>query len=140
MRRTLAAVVLVASLVGCTTDDEAPLANGLDRYTDKGDGCQHSVSAITYADDLLRSAGQEQFQEFSDAVRSRIATVSGTIALEVRDFPSKEALDQARRVAKLAKETAAPDTTGARRVRLLRIYRREASDLVIVCARATDGR
>lgn len=138
MIRALVIFVVWVFLVGCSSD-KAPLSDELDRYTDKGDGCQQSVSAIAYADDLLKSAGQEQFQEFSDAVRSRIATVGGTIALEVRDFPSEETLLQARRVAKLAEETAAPDTRGARRVRLLRTYRREALDLVLVCARDTKG-
>ena len=94
---------------------------------------------MAYADGQLRAMGQESFQEFTDAVRSSISAVSGTIALEVRDFPSKDTLDQARRVADLADEVAAADTRGAKRVRLLRQYRVEAEQLVIACARAVKG-
>ena len=136
---TLAAVLAAAALAGCSGDDKAPLSDELGAYTDAGDGCQQAVSAIAYADNSLRAAGQEQHQEFDDAVRSNIAAVSGTIALEVRDFPSKETLRQARTVADLAEETSALATKGQHRVELLREYRREAAQLVIDCAREVDG-
>ena len=135
----LAVGLMTTSLGGCSGDDKAPLSDELGRYTDSGDGCQQAVSAIAYADNSLRAAGQEQHQEFDDAVRSNIAAVAGTIALEVRDFPSKEALQQARQVADLAEETSALATKGQRRVELLREYRREAAQLVIDCAREVDG-
>jgi hypothetical protein len=142
-RALLAAVLavgLTSSVAGCTgDDDEAPLSDELGRYTDSGDGCQQAVSAIAYADGRLRAAGQEQHQEFDDAVRSNIAAVAGTIALEVRDFPSRRALAQARQVADLAEETSALATKGQRRVELLREYRREAAQLVIDCATEVDG-
>ena len=131
-------MVLVAALSGCSGDD-APLADELSRYTDSGDGCRQTVVAITYADGSLRSAGQEQHQEFSDSVRSNISTVAATIALEVHDFPSERVLGQARKVADLAERTGALDTRGQERVRLLREYRREAAQLVIDCAREVDG-
>jgi len=137
-RRVRAALVtaLVATAVaaGCTSEEKAPLADELDRYTDRGDGCPQVVSAIGYADGRLLAAGQERYQDFDDAVRSSIAAVAGTIALEVRDFPSEDVLEQARRVQELASRTAAVDVTGARRVALLREYRREAMQLVIDCA------
>lgn len=125
-------------LTGCS-DDKAPLADELGRYTDKGDGCQQVVSAIAYADRTLKPAGQEQYQVFDDAVRSNIAAVAGTVALEVRDLPSKRTLKQARQVARLADKTAAAVTKGQRRVRLLRTYRREAMQLVIDCSREVRG-
>jgi hypothetical protein len=96
------------------------------------------MSAISYADDVLKPAGQEPYQAFDDVVRSRIAAVDGTIALEVRDFPSDDVLDQARAVGKIAVRTAAADTKGAERVRALREYRREAAQLVIDCAPYVD--
>lgn len=137
-RRVLAALVTAvaatAVAAGCAGEEKAPLADELDRYTDKGDGCQQAVSAIGYADGKLLVAGQERYQDFDDAVRSSIAAVAGTIALEVRDFPSGDVLEQARRVEELASRTAAADVTGARRVALLREYRREAMQLVIDCA------
>ncbi len=97
------------------------------------------MSAIAYADNTLRAAGQEQHQEFDDAVRSNIAAVAGTIALEVRDFPSKKTLQQARKVEDLADQTSAIATKGEKRVQLLREYRREAAQLVIDCAAEVDG-
>lgn len=137
-RRGLAALVTAvaatALATACAGEEKAPLADELDRYTDKGDGCPQVVSAIGYADERLLAAGQERYQDFDDAVCSSIAAVAGTIALEVRDFPSEEVLDQARRVQELASRTAAAGVTGARRVALLREYRREAMQLVIDCA------
>ena len=135
----LAVGLMTTALGGCSGDDKAPLSDELGRYTDAGDGCQQAVSAIAYADNSLRAAGQEQHQEFDDAVRSNIAAVAGTIALEVRDFPSRRVLAQARQVADLAEETSALATKGQRRVELLREYRREAAQLVIDCAREVDG-
>ena len=138
--RTMAAMALVVPLLGaCSDDGKAPLSDELGAYTDSGDGCQQAVSAIAYADNTLRAAGQEQHQEFDDAVRSNIAAVAGTIALEIRDFPSKETLQQARKVEDLADETSAIATKGEKRVRLLREYRREAAQLVIDCAAEVDG-
>lgn len=138
----VAAVMLVVALPllgACSGDDKSSLSDDLGKYTDSGDGCQQAVSAIAYADNSLRAAGQEQHQEFDDAVRSNIAAVAGTISLEVRDFPSKETLQQAREVADLADETSAIATRGEKRVRLLREYRREAAQLVIDCAAEVDG-
>ncbi len=126
-------------MTSCSDDGKAPLSDELGAYTDSGDGCQQAVSAIAYADNTLRAAGQEQHQEFDDAVRSNIAAVAGTIALEVRDFPSKQTLQQARKVEDLADETSAIATQGEKRVQLLREYRREAAQLVIDCAAEVDG-
>ena len=138
MRRALgplwAVLVLAVLLVGCGRD-EKPLAEELSRYTDRGDGCQQSVAAITYADSSLRAAGQERHERWDDATRSKVATVGGTIALEVRDFPSENTLEQARKVADLAADAAAAATTDEQRVTLLREYRREAAQLVILCGR-----
>ena len=126
-------------LLAACSPGKAPLADELDRYTDKGDGCQQVVSAVAYADEALKPAGQERYQVFDDEVRSKVAAVSGTVALEVRDFPAEQALDQARVVADLADRAAARSARGERRVRLLREYRREALDLVLVCAREVPG-
>lgn len=129
--------VVLTVLAGCS--NEAPLAEELSQYTDEGDGCQQVVAAITYAEGTLKHLGQEPYQEFNDSVRSRVGAVAGTVALEVRDFPSEEALKQGRRVAKLADETAKAGVTHARRVERLRAYRREAAQLVIICGREVDG-
>jgi hypothetical protein len=138
IRTALLAAVLVALTAGCSGDDEGPLAEELSGYTDPGDGCAQVMSAISYADDVLKSAGQEQYQTFDEVVRSRLAAVDGTIALEVRDFPSDDVLDQAREVGKIADRAAAAATKGADRVRALREYRREAAQLVIDCGPYVD--
>jgi hypothetical protein len=138
-RRVCVASWLVAvaalSLVGCSGDDKSSLSEQLAHYTDSGDGCQQVVSAISYADTSLKPAGQERYVTWTDAVRSKISAVSGTIALEVKDFPSKRALDQARRTARLADRTAAAGVPTAKRVQLLQEYRREAAEMVVVCAK-----
>lgn len=135
---SLLVVVAAVSLAGCRGDDKpSSLSEQLAHYTDSGDGCQQVVSAISYADTSLKPAGQERYVTWTDEVRSKISAVSGTIALEVKDFPSKQALDQAQRTARLANRTAAAGVPTARRVRLLQEYRREAAQMVIVCARLT---
>lgn len=138
---SLFVAVAVLSLTGCSGDDKpSSLSEQLAHYTDSGDGCQQVVSAIAYADTSLKPAGQERYVSWTDEVRSKISAVSGTVALEVKDFPSKQALDQAQRTARLADRTAAAGVPTARRVRLLQEYRREAAEMVVVCARLTkDG-
>jgi hypothetical protein len=132
---SLLVVAAVLSLVGCSGDDKSSLSEQLSHYTDSGDGCQQVVSAISYADTSLKPAGQERYVTWDDEVRSNISAVSGTVALEVKDFPAKQALDQAQRTARLADRTAAAGVPTAQRVRLLQEYRREAAEMVIVCAR-----
>ena len=139
-RRLGVGLLLVAaaalSLVGCSGDDKpSSLSEQLAHYTDSGNGCQQVVSAISYADTSLKPAGQERYVTWTDEVRSKISAVSGTIALEVKDFPSKQALAQAQRTARLADRTAAAGVPTAKRVRLLQEYRREAAEMVVVCAR-----
>ena len=139
-RRLGVGLLLVAaaalSLVGCSGDDKpSSLSEQLAHYTDSGDGCQQVVSAISYADTSLKPAGQERYVTWTDEVRSKISAVSGTIALEAKDFPSKQALGQAQRTARLADRTAAAGVPMAKRVRLLQEYRREAAEMVVVCAR-----
>ena len=132
----LLVVVAALSLVGCSGDDKpSSLSEQLAHYTDSGDGCQQVVSAISYADTSLKPAGQERYVTWTDEVRSKISAVSGTIALEAKDFPSKQALAQAQRTARLADRTAAAGVPTAKRVRLLQEYRREAAQMVVVCAR-----
>jgi hypothetical protein len=131
----LLVAVAALSLIGCSGDDKPSLSEQLAHYTDSGDGCQQVVSAISYADTSLKPAGQERYVTWTDEVRSKISAVSGTVALEVKDFPSKRALDQARRTARLADRTAAAGVPTAKRVRLLQEYRREAAEMVVVCAR-----
>jgi hypothetical protein len=115
---------------------------GLDHYTDLGDGCQQAVSAIAYADDVLRALGQEPYQEFDDAVRSRLAAVAGTLALEGKDWPDAAVARQARVVQPLAQAAGEPVEGGpaaSRRARTLLRYRIEAGRLVLACRDAVPG-
>ena len=111
--------------------------NALAQYTDEGDSCEQAVSAIGYADSLLRALGQEDHQEFDAAVRSRLASVAGTIALEVGDFPDGATREQAERVGDLAECAQVSEDPDPQQVLALREYRREAAQLVIDCAAAT---
>jgi hypothetical protein len=134
------AVLCSIALAACSDDPgEAPpdsTDNALAQYTDEGDGCEQAVSAIGYADSLLRALGQEDHQEFDAAVRSRLASVAGTIALEVGDFPDGATREQAHRVGDLAERAQVSEDPDPQQVLALREYRREAAQLVIDCAPA----
>jgi hypothetical protein len=135
------AVLCGIALAACSDDPGEALSEGSDdalaEYTDEGDGCEQAVSAIGYADGLLRALGQEDHQEFDAAVRSRLASVAGTIELEVRDFPDDATREQAERVGDMADRAQASEDPDPRQVLSLREYRREAAQLVIDCAAAT---
>jgi hypothetical protein len=156
-----AAVAGATALAGCTGSEPAPTASaspvrpaatasptspspGLDRYTDVGDGCAQAISAIAYADDALRPLGQEPYQEFDDVVRSRLAAVSGTLALEAEDWPDEPVHQQAEKVRPLARAAAAAPPAEltaafeAARVNALLRYRIEAGTLILVCRDAAQ--
>lgn len=135
-RRALPAVVIALALGtvgGCTRAS----SSGLESYTDPGDGCQQAISAIAYADDVLEPLGQEPYQDFTDEVRSRVASVAGQLALEARDWPSRRIHRQADRVQALAEAAAVKQESDAR-VRALLEYRGEAARLVLLCRDAID--
>ena len=111
---------------------------GLESYTDRGDACNQAISAIGYADDVLRPLGQEPYQEFDDAVRSRLAAVAGTLSLEAKDWPDESVHRQADIVQPLAQAAAdrLPDQSAASkaaRINTLLRYRIEAGTLILVC-------
>jgi hypothetical protein len=110
----------------------------LEDYTDTGDGCEQAISAISYADDVLVRLGQEPYQTFDDAVRSRLAAVAGTLSLEAKDWPDKAIYRQAQIVQPLAQAAGArlPDDSAeakAARVNVLLRYRIAAGTLILVC-------
>jgi hypothetical protein len=138
----LGAVLLLGSLGVAACSQPAGTSSatptGLAAYTDKGDGCDQVVSAISYAEFVLKPLGQEPYQEWTDEARSRVSAVNGTGALEVRDFPTKEILEQAERTGDLAHRATAAGVAPADRTRYLREYRREAAQLVLLCAPYVD--
>ena len=114
VRRAAASVAAALVRAGCSPRRRAGV------YTDAGDACRQAVSAIGYADDLLKPLGQEPFQDFDDATRSRLAAVAGTLALEARDWPSSEVAEQAQVLQPLAQ--AAGEKEGGRpRARAARV-------------------
>jgi hypothetical protein len=119
-------------LASCSAHAPDPLES----YTDRGDACQQAVSAISYADDVLKPLGQEHFQDFNEEVRSKIAAVAGTLALEAHDWPSGEIHRQADAVQELAERAKSPDPSSGRERALLE-YRAEAAKLVLMCEDAT---
>jgi hypothetical protein len=134
---TWSALATAVLLAGCSAGD-ATAADPLESYTDPGDGCAQVVTAITYAETVLKPLGQEAYQTFDDAVRSRVATVNGTVSLEVKDMPSKEILSQAKRTGGLADRGMRAGVPRRTRIRLLREYRREAAALVVLCGPYVD--
>jgi hypothetical protein len=126
-------VVLAACASGSSGTD-----SGLATYTDQGDGCRQVVSAISYADARLKPLGQEPYQRFTAVVRSAVAAVDGTQSLEERDLPSRAILEQAELTGRYAIRAMAAGVPRRDRVRLLREYRREAADLVLMCAPYSD--
>lgn len=124
-------------LSGCS-DSGAAAADPLASYTDQGDGCAQVISAIAYADSVLKPLGQEAYQDFDDSVRSRVAAVDGTVALEVKDLPSKKILEQAQRTGRLGDRAMRVGVSRQARIRLLREYRREAAQTVLLCGPYVD--
>lgn len=138
MRRLLLIPVTLLALAVSGCSGSAKAADPLLSYTDPGDGCHQVVTAITYADSSLKPLGQEAYQDFTDEVRSNVASVDGTQTLEVKDFPNKQILEQARLTGRLATEATQAGVSRRARVRHLREYRREAAELVLLCAPYVD--
>jgi hypothetical protein len=133
----LALTALVA-VAGCAGSSGPPGDPRLASYTDPGDGCHQVVTAITYADNLLKPLGQEAYQTFGADVRSRVATVDGTIALEMKDFPTKQIREQAVRTGKIATAGMKAGVSRRDRITRLRVYRREAAEMVLLCGPYVD--
>jgi hypothetical protein len=132
----LLATVLAFLLGACSGGNGPP--DPLLSYTDRGDGCHQVVSAISYVENTLKPLGQEPYQDFTDEVRSKLAAVTGTESLEVKDFPSKKILAQARLTGRYADAAARAGVSPHARIRHLREFRREAAELVLQCAPYAD--
>ena len=134
-------IVLAAALSsGCGGDSSASAkatptpTDSLAHYTDTGDACAQAISAIAYADDSLLALGQEPYQTFDDLVRSKLAAVAGTLALEADDWPSPAIYRQAKVVQPLAQAAGArAPAKDPARIRTLLTYRMEAAKLILLC-------
>jgi hypothetical protein len=138
MRRALPLVVVLL-LTACGSDaDEgpssAPTPSSLEGYGESvsaGTACDDAISAITYADDLLVNQGQEPYQDFDGAVRSRLSAVEGTL-LNTDEWPSEDLADESEIVQRLAHEASRNDA-GLPAVRALTEYRGEAARFIVLC-------
>ncbi|SDR11764.1 hypothetical protein [Thermostaphylospora chromogena] len=87
------------------------------------DPCTRVLSALGFADLLLLPAGQEEHQNFDDAVRGRLAYVQGVVLQYGSRLPS-EVHDEGATLRRTAKALAPAVTPHEEQIRLLREYRR----------------
>ncbi|AQZ64739.1 unnamed protein product [[Actinomadura] parvosata subsp. kistnae] len=123
--------VLLVLFVGCQEG-----ASSAQKYSTGGDPtdrpCDRVVSAIGYADLILEPRGQEDRQNFEDAVIGRLAEANGI----TREFGPRLP-DALRPAAETVKQTTAAlsksDVPRQRQVALLRQYRAAADRIVAGC-------
>lgn len=130
--RLAAAALLLVLLGACSSDDGTASVSGDGR----GDACEQAISNITYAENVLKPLGQEEYQDFDDNTRSRMVDVAGTLRMEDDPWPSEEIADQTARVADLAEQASEPDADDPGRTLLE--YRVEAARLVLLCRESQD--
>lgn len=79
----LLALAALGLLTACASAPPPPAAASTDLYVTGADPaddpCQRVVSALGFAEHVLKPAGQEESQEFGEGVRGRIAYVEGVI-------------------------------------------------------------
>nr|WP_152992369.1 hypothetical protein [Nonomuraea pusilla] len=131
-RLATVALILPMFLVGCQDDPASA-----EKYSTGGDPtdspCARVVSAIGYANLLLRPKGQEDDQNFEDAVLGRLAELRG-ITLE---FGGRLPGSLSGAVATVKRTTAGlsrADVPRERQVALLKEYRVAADRIVAGCA------
>lgn len=134
----VASGLLAAGAVAAVQREGAslPAVGPLGGITEPGDGCPQMVSAIGYADALLVDLGQERYQEYDVAVRSRLAQVAGTARVEAADWPSERVHRQARQLAHLAFTASRLPTGGEAaftRAQALVAYKAGAAQMVLLC-------
>ncbi|MCK2220933.1 hypothetical protein MF672_045080 [Actinomadura sp. ATCC 31491] len=118
-------------VMGCQDD-----ASSAPRYSTGGDPtdspCARVVSAIGYADLLLKPRGQEDRQYFEDAVVGRLAEARG-ITLQFGDRLPASLKDAVSTVESTTAGLARNDVPHERQVALLKQYRAAADRIVAGC-------
>ncbi|MCA2189018.1 hypothetical protein [Nonomuraea cavernae] len=132
MRRLAALAILLSLLAGC---QQSPARTG--QYSTGGDPaddpCARVVSAIGYADLLLRPRGEEDDQNFENAVLGRLAEARGITLQYGPALP--DALGTAvQTVQEATAGLARADVPRARQVALLKDYRAAADQIKAGCA------
>ncbi|MFI7704797.1 hypothetical protein [Nonomuraea sp. NPDC049480] len=125
------ALILPVLLVGCQDD-----ASSAEKYSTGGDPtdspCARVVSAIGYAELMLQPKGQEERQNFEDAVISRLAESYG-ITLEFGDRLPRSLSGAVETVKRTGKALSRNDVPRERQVTLLKEYRAAADQIVAGC-------
>ncbi|WP_146103720.1 hypothetical protein [Nonomuraea solani] len=130
-RLATAALILPFLLAGCQDD-----ASSADRYSTGGDAtdspCARVVSSIGYAGLMLKPKGQEEAQNFEDAVIGRLSEVRGITLQFGTRLP-----DSLRGAVETIEETteglSRNDVPRERQVALLKRYRGAADQIVAGC-------
>ncbi|MFI7124322.1 hypothetical protein ACIBQ1_01425 [Nonomuraea sp. NPDC050153] len=123
--------MLPVLLVGCQGN-----ASSASKYSTGGDAtdspCARVVSAIGYANLMLRPKGQEDRQYFEDAVIGRLAELRG-ITLEFGDRLPDSLKGAVQTIETTTAGLAKNDVPRARQVALLKQYRVAADQIVAGC-------
>lgn len=120
------------TLVACTQQAPAKFATGGDADDDP---CTRIVSAIGYAGLLLAAAGQEDSQNFEDAVIGRLAELQGIILTYGPGMPA-ELAEPVATVTRTSKALSNGRLPRDEQVKLLKEYRPAADAVVAGCAAA----
>ncbi|MEO3867216.1 hypothetical protein ABGB18_00135 [Nonomuraea sp. B12E4] len=130
-RSTAVALMLPVLLLGCQEN-----ASSAARYSTGGDPtdspCARVVSAIGYADLMLKPRGQEDQQYFEDAVLGRLAEARG-ITLQFGDRLPASAKGAVAQVETATAGLAKSDVPRDRQVTLLKQYRAAADKIRAAC-------
>ncbi|MCF6469069.1 hypothetical protein FAF44_11810 [Nonomuraea sp. MG754425] len=123
--------MLPVLLVGCQTGSSSAA-----KYSTGGDPtdspCDRVVSAIGYAGLMLEPEGQEERQNFEDAVIGRLAEANG-ITLEFGDRLPESLRAAADTVKTTTASLSRSDVPRERQVALLKQYRAAADQIVAGC-------
>ncbi|WP_143590183.1 hypothetical protein [Thermoactinospora rubra] len=132
--RTLAALALAVplALTGCQADQPKDQPKYSTGGNTSDSPCARVASAIGYAELMLVPPGQEERQNFEDAVISRIAEVNG-ITAEFADRLPAQAREPATQVRQAASALSKGDVPHDRQVRLLKQYRAATGRLQQAC-------
>jgi hypothetical protein len=127
----ISSAAALATLVACT--QQAPASRFATGGDPDDDPCARIVSAIGYAGLLLAPAGQEDTQNFEDAVIGRLAELQGIILTYGPAMPAELAapVETVTRTTKALSDGHLPRD---QQVRLLKEYRPAADSVVNGCA------
>ncbi|MEV0584918.1 hypothetical protein [Nonomuraea sp. NPDC050310] len=130
--RHLPALLAIAALVACQAAPEPRT----DKYSTGGDAkdspCTRVISSIGYAELLLLPRGQEDRQNFEDAVLGRIAETRG-IAAEFGGRLPESIKAAAGELEQAASGLARADVPRERQVELLKRYRAATEEIKKNC-------